>query len=391
MDAAALAAVFAQTTSPDPTPRKAAEEYLQRAALQPGFGVALLQLAAAPGVDEHVRQAVAVAFKNHVKFQWAPPEAEAGAPQPPALGTPEKEQLKGAIVAVMLAQPPRIQAQLSEALALMAASDFPERWPTLLPEMLSRLTPDVAVVNGVLAACDTVFRRFRHQYDTVELVADIKYVLALLVDPLLELFKATGARLAGAEGAVPDAARQLLTTVLHTCRIFYSLNYQDMPGAQLAAGARAHGRSLATKFHTPSSCPLTQAVTHQRSLRTTWPSGWASSKSIWRTKTPRWWRATRRRRVWSTRHVPVPRALSFSTPSSDCPDARMRRSKLQSAKTLTCTCKSTKRSLRPTSTTSPWRSGACCSRHGRGRLRLARGDAPEAFRCVAPAGWLGAE
>ena len=232
MDAASLAAVFAQTTSPDPAPRKAAEEFLQRAALQPGFGLALLQLAATSGADEGVRQAAAVAFKNHVKFQWAPPELEIGAVQPAAIGAPEKEHIKGGIVDLMLVQPQRIQAQLGEALALMAASDFPDRWPTLLPELLPKLgSPDVNVVNGVLTVADTIFRRFRDQYKTVELVKDIKYVLSLFVDPMLELFKATGLRLAGPEGSTPEGVRQLLTTVLHICRIFFSLNYQELPGA----------------------------------------------------------------------------------------------------------------------------------------------------------------
>jgi exportin-2 (importin alpha re-exporter) len=232
MDPASLAAVFAQTTSPDPTPRKAAEEFLQRASLQPGFGLALLQLAAAHGADEGVRQAAAVAFKNHVKFQWAPPEQESSAPQPAAIGAPEKEHIKSGIVELMLLQPQRIQAQLGEALALMASSDFPDRWPTLLPELLAKLgSPDVKVVNGVLSVADTIFRRFRDQYKTVELVKDIKYVLGLFVDPMLELFKTTGLRLAGPEGSTPEGARLLLTTVLHICRIFFSLNYQELPGA----------------------------------------------------------------------------------------------------------------------------------------------------------------
>ena len=232
MDPASLAAVFAQTTSPDPTPRKAAEEFLQHASLQPGFGLALLQLAAAHGADEGVRQAAAVAFKNHVKFQWAPPEQESSAPQPAAIGAPEKEHIKSGIVELMLLQPQRIQAQLGEALALMASSDFPDRWPTLLPELLAKLgSPDVKVVNGVLSVADTIFRRFRDQYKTVELVKDIKYVLGLFVDPMLELFKTTGLRLAGPEGSTPEGARLLLTTVLHICRIFFSLNYQELPGA----------------------------------------------------------------------------------------------------------------------------------------------------------------
>ena len=48
---------------------------------------------------------------------------------------------------------------------------------------------------------------------------------------LLELLVATGARLAGPEGSVGASVHALLTTVLLICRIFYSLNYQELPGA----------------------------------------------------------------------------------------------------------------------------------------------------------------
>lgn len=298
MDPAALAAVFAQTTLPDPVPRKAAEEYLQRAALQPGFGLALLQLAAANGADEGVRLAAAVAFKNHVKFQWAPPELEGGAVQPAAIGAPEKEHIKGGIVEVMLLQPQRIQAQLGEGLALMAASDFPDRWPTLLPELLAKLgSPDISVVNGVLTVADTIFRRFRDQYKTVELVKDIKYVLSLFVDPMLVLFKATGLRLASPEGSTPEGARQLLATVLHICRIFFSLNYQELPGAWRARRrAPPRSRRRQPRLLTGPSRPL-----RQRCLRITWLSGCWSFKSISPTTTPRWWRLTPPKRAWWTR------------------------------------------------------------------------------------------
>ena len=81
---------------------------------------------------------------------------------------------------------------------------------------------------------ESIFRRFREHYKTVELVADINYVLGLLAMPLLELLVATGARLAGPEGGAAASARSLLTTVLLVCRIFYSLNYQDLPGAATA-------------------------------------------------------------------------------------------------------------------------------------------------------------
>lgn len=229
-----LQSALLASASVEAGPRKAAEAYLEQAKSAPGFALAALQLAAAPGVDEAVRVAAAVAFKNAVKFHWSPalpPADGAAAREPLAIGAAEKEQVKARLVGVMLGTPGRVQAQLSEALALVAAADFPDRWPTLLPELLAQVGGgELGACNGALGAAHAVFLRFRDQYKTVELVKDLKYVLGLFVAPMLQLLQATGARLAGPEGAQPEAARALLTTVLHICRIFFSLNYQDLPG-----------------------------------------------------------------------------------------------------------------------------------------------------------------
>lgn len=258
-----LAAALTQTTSPQAEPRKAAEAYLTQLSLQPGYGVALLQLAAVPTVDDGTRLAASVAFKNHVKFQWEPPEEEAGAPLPPSLGPEEKEALKARLVGVLVAQPAKVQAQLGEALALMAATDFPDRWPGLLPELLACLgSGELSVVNGVLATADTIFRRFRDAYKTVGLVKDINYVLGIFVQPLLALLMSLGSRLAGADGAQPETARALLTAVLHICRIFFSLNFVELPGASEGVGR--------VQCHRDSR-------TVQRCLRTPWATGWPSS------------------------------------------------------------------------------------------------------------------
>lgn len=268
MASSKLAAAFAATTALEAPTRQAAEAFLQHAAAQPGFGLAALQVAAS-GAEEGVRLAAAVAFKNHVKFRWdpaLPPPEQAAAALPVSVSAAEKEQIKVALVSVMLQQPARILAQLGEALALIASFDFPARWPTLLPELVGQLrAPEPGVVNGVLVSMEAIFRRFREHYKTVELVSDIKYVLGLLAGPLLELLVATGVRLGGAEGGAAATARPLLTTVLHICRIFYSLNYQDLPGElQRARSARA------------VRCAY---VRTQRCLRTTWRPGWPSSSA----------------------------------------------------------------------------------------------------------------
>ncbi|KAJ1378678.1 Importin-beta, N-terminal domain [Sesbania bispinosa] len=70
-----------------------------------------------PPIDEQIRQAAAVNFKNHLRLRWASEET-------PIL-QPEKEQIKTLIVPLMLSATPKIQAQLSEALAVISNHDFP--------------------------------------------------------------------------------------------------------------------------------------------------------------------------------------------------------------------------------------------------------------------------
>ena len=229
-----LAAVFASSFSAAAEPRKQAEEYLKKSATQPGFGLSVLQLASTMGVEEHIRQAAAVAFKNHVKYHWAPALSadSMNAAQAVTIPDGEKEKIKGLFVGLMLSMPPKIQAQLSEALTIISGSDFPDKWTNLLPELLSKMHgTDYAVTNGVLATAESIFRRYREQYKTVELVRELKYVLDLFVKPMLELLKATSAHLASTTDT--ERLKLLLTAVLHICNIFYSLNNIDLPGTPI--------------------------------------------------------------------------------------------------------------------------------------------------------------
>lgn len=263
-DPAVLAQVFASSVSPDTAQRKQAEEYLKQAARTTGFGLSLLQLAATANVEEHIRQAAAVAFKNHVKYYWTLnlPDGDVGAAMTVTIADSEKEQIKSVFVTLMLQMPPKVQSQLSEALTIISGSDFPEKWPALMPELLSKMASgDTVVVNGVLATADSIFRRFRGQFKTVEVVRDLKYCLEHFVLPMLEVLKKTGAAVAVATS--PEQLKQLLTSVLHICNIFYSLNNIDLPGAQpsrpparhqegtwltrtpLRRGVRGHPRAVA--------------------------------------------------------------------------------------------------------------------------------------------------
>jgi exportin-2 (importin alpha re-exporter) len=225
-----LSSCFLQTLAPIPEPRKQAETFLKQVADQPGYGITILRLLSDPTVDAEVRQAAAVYFKNHVKYRWATP---LDPDFPPALNPiqgPEKEQIKGLIVTLMLSTPPKIQSQLSEALSIMSQHDFPSKWQTLLPELVVSLrsATDYNIINGILQTSNSIFKRFRYQYKSNELFTDLKYCLDGFAAPLLEIFLKTG-QVIGSSSENPAILKPALECQRLSCRIFYSLNFQELP------------------------------------------------------------------------------------------------------------------------------------------------------------------
>ena len=62
----------------------------------------------------------------------------------------------------MLSAPPRVRAQLSEALAIISSHDFPAKWQGLLPHLVEKLGGgDPQLVNGVLSTADSIYQRYR--------------------------------------------------------------------------------------------------------------------------------------------------------------------------------------------------------------------------------------
>lgn len=50
-----------------------------------------------------------------------------------------QDQVKAHITDLMLSTPPRVRAQLSEALSIISSHDFPARWPSLLPHLVEKV------------------------------------------------------------------------------------------------------------------------------------------------------------------------------------------------------------------------------------------------------------
>ncbi|KAF9616409.1 hypothetical protein IFM89_029663 [Coptis chinensis] len=229
-----LSQCFVQTLSPNPEPRRQAESYLSDAADRPSFGLVVLRLVADSSVDEQIRQAAAVTFKNHLRSRWVTLDGRNNnnVITLTQISDFEKEQIKELIVPLMLSSGPRIQSQLTEALAVIGKHDFPNSWPNLLPELVANLgqanNNDYACINGILSTANTLFKKFRYAYKTNELLLELKYCLDGFAKPLLEIFRRTSV-LIDSTSTSGGNLRPLFESQRLCCRIFLSLNVQDLP------------------------------------------------------------------------------------------------------------------------------------------------------------------
>ena len=125
--------------------------------------------------------------------------------------------------------PSAIQAQCSESISLIARVDYPDNWQNLLPELVQKFnSPDMAVVNGALITTNNIFKPFRYVQRSDALYKDILYSLNIIQAPLLIKFRATGQEV---DALVNNAAelKPRFEALRTMCRIFYSLNWQDVP------------------------------------------------------------------------------------------------------------------------------------------------------------------
>lgn len=229
-----LSQCFLNTLSPAPEPRRRAESSLTEASDRVNYGLAVLRLVAEPSVDDQIRQSAAVNFKNHLRARWAPTSPDE--PNSALISDSEKEQIKSLIVNLMLSSSHKIQSQLSEALALIGKHDFPKSWPALLPELIANLknasqSSDYASINGILGTANSIFKKFRYQYKTNDLLLDLKYCLDNFAAPLLEIFLKTASLIDSAvnSGAPAATLKPLFESQKLCCRIFFSLNFQELP------------------------------------------------------------------------------------------------------------------------------------------------------------------
>ncbi len=252
MDAhiAGLADLFSATLQPDPQARKAAEAQISQAQRQPGFPQLLVRLIyndANPAQQQQpqVRLAAAINFKNLCRTGWQDSEEHEA-----LVSEQDKQQVRDQLLLPLLFHlydsssssgssggAAVLQSQLAESVALIAEHDFPARWPTLLDELVSRLSLDTSnpgadqgALLGVLQVSHSIFRSWRSAMRTNDLYSTINLVLGKFADPFLRLLQQTDAALTSSESSLPPKTVQALAAALSLeIQLFYDLSAQDLP------------------------------------------------------------------------------------------------------------------------------------------------------------------
>ncbi|TNN85626.1 Exportin-2 [Liparis tanakae] len=182
-----------KTLDPDPAVRRPAEKFLESVEGNQNYSLLLLTLLE-KSQDTVIRVCAAVTFKNYIKRNW------------------------------------RI---LSDAISIIGREDFPQKWPDLLTEMVTRFrSGDFHIINGVLRTAHSLFKRYRHEFKSNELWSEIKLVLDTFALPLTELFKAT-IELCQTHATDVNALKVLFSSLTLISKLFYSLNFQDEEEAGL--------------------------------------------------------------------------------------------------------------------------------------------------------------
>ncbi|EMC96592.1 hypothetical protein BAUCODRAFT_33956 [Baudoinia panamericana UAMH 10762] len=207
----------------DPAQNRQAEQSLKAEEAKPGFSLALLQIVATDSFPQNTRLASALFFKNFIRRNWTDEEGNHKLPQN------EVATIKSELIGLMVKVPSSIQAQLGDAISVIADSDFWQRWDTLVDDLISRLTPDDAQVNnGILQVAHSIFRRWEPLYRSDELYTEINHVLSKFAAPFLQLWQNTDAVIEQSKGNA-----QLLKAHYGTLdlilKLMYDLSTHDMP------------------------------------------------------------------------------------------------------------------------------------------------------------------
>ncbi|CCD26889.1 importin-alpha export receptor NDAI_0I03210 [Naumovozyma dairenensis CBS 421] len=202
---------------------KSAERSLRSLENQNGFGLTLLHVVASTNIPISTRLAGALFFKNFVKRKWIDENGNH------IISSNDVELIKKEIVPLMITLPGNLQVQIGEAVSVIADSDFPNNWPTLLSDMASRLSTDDMVTNkGVLTVAHSIFKRWRPLFRSDELFLEIKLVLDVFTEPFMNLLKTIDQEISQNHDNVAKL-NLAFDVLLILTKLYYDFNCQDIP------------------------------------------------------------------------------------------------------------------------------------------------------------------
>jgi hypothetical protein len=109
----------------DPTEHRKAENALKQEAAKSQYSLSLLNIVNSDTLPLKTRLAAALAFKNFIRTSYVDEEGNYKLPQD------EVQVIKERLIGLMISSPANIQAQLGDAISVIADSDFWRRWDTL--------------------------------------------------------------------------------------------------------------------------------------------------------------------------------------------------------------------------------------------------------------------
>ena len=123
---------------------------------------------------------------------------------------------------------PDVQKQLAEAVTIISKYDFPENWDGLLLNLVAKLgSSDINVAKGVMLTANSIMKRFRYVFKSDSLYSELQFCLQGFQVPLLEKYKQNEHLIISTQNV------QELTVLFETQRlinrVFFSLNWQDLP------------------------------------------------------------------------------------------------------------------------------------------------------------------
>lgn len=207
----------------DAKQHRRAEGELKLRSEEPGYSLALLNLVHDPAQEAKTRLAAALAFKNFIRNNWINEEGTHKLPQN------EVDTIKKELVGLMISAPPSIQAQLGDAISIIADSDFWERWDTLVQDLVNRLShTDYKQTNGVLEVAHSIFWRWRPLFPSNDLNREVLHVVGVFGEPFIQMLEVVDRKIAASEGSAVELKGWLETMSL-LIKILYDLSCQDIP------------------------------------------------------------------------------------------------------------------------------------------------------------------